>query len=60
MFLQHGITVNKALLEGHPVPLKSLQLKLNLLWDLDFVLPEDIKLVVKRLKLGFSLWDFIL
>lgn len=57
VFFEHGITVNEALLEGHPVALQSVQLELHLLWDGHLVLPEDVELVVERLKLGLNIGD---
>lgn len=60
VFLEHDIAVNEALLEGHPVPLQPLQLKLHLLRNLHFVLPEDVEPIMQGLKLGLSVGNVIL
>ena len=54
MLLEHGIAVDEALLEAHPLPLQPVQLKLHLLRDLNFVLTQDVELVMEWLKLGLN------
>lgn len=51
MFLEHGVTVDETLLEGHPVGLETLQLLLHLLRNLNLVLPQEVELVMQGLKL---------
>ena len=56
MLLEHGVTVDEALLEGHPGALQLPQQNLLLFRNLNLVLTENVELVLQWLKLGLNVW----